>query len=339
MRGTDLEQNYDKIRERLHVPDKPKANQSWDIGSYEKFFYCDRNYAYGLFLRDLLGIQFFAEKSPLWKRYANMHNTHGAVFERSLPNTALMPDKYVYHDVKGRRDDEHGFMPTDSLWTENVLGFRTGGGFLKDGEWNNALTVERLNERSWSDWFFYKTRLVANGQGFGIPSGAGAMKACHGVRFVVLTAVFSVVCRPAGQDAPRFSADGGTFGDAMLVCSEDAGAVDGLPAPEALGAAESVHSSVFPPSGSWLAADVTPIYWQLNVWPALGRVYVLAARYTRWLVDTPPDPIGVKRLNSTTSCRAPRACSVFGRSAWSEFDFRDRCVPRRSRGLKEGHEA
>ncbi len=49
--------------------------------------------------------------------------------------------------------------------------------------------------------------------------------------------------------------------------------------------------------------------------------------------------IGVKRLNSTTSCRAPRACSVFGRSAWSEFDFRDRCVPRRSRGLKEGHEA
>ncbi len=65
----------------------------------------------------------------------------------------------------------------------------------------------------------------------------------------------------------------------------------------------------------------------------------------RAAVVSRPDPkgglhrIGVKRLNSTTSCRAPRACSVFGRSAWSEFDFRDRCVPRRSRGLKEGHEA
>ncbi len=116
------------------------------------------------------------------------------------------------------------------------------------------------------------------------------MIAWNHVQFVAMLATCTSACRPTAHDALSSSVGGRPSSDTPPMHRQEAGAVDASLSPEASEPTKTAHSSVFPPLGSWVAAEVTPTDWQLHASRALGRVYILATRDTQWLVDTPPDP-------------------------------------------------
>lgn len=124
--------------------------------SVDKFLYFDLNYAYNFFFRDLVGIEFFAGESQFYFRYANLHNTHGLVFENSFDFANVLRDRFLYHDIVKRRESDPNFAASDALFTNNVLGFRTCTGFIPAKLWRQNISVNMVNERSWSDFYFYK---------------------------------------------------------------------------------------------------------------------------------------------------------------------------------------
>ena len=128
------------------------------IGSVNKWFLGDRNYAYNFFFRHVVGVEFFAVRSDNYDRATNFHNPHGKVFEPSLLKSELTKDVFLYHDVVSRRvaDNNPKFTPPDSLWVANAVGFKTADGFLNDGQWKQNLPLPVLEKRSWADWYFYK---------------------------------------------------------------------------------------------------------------------------------------------------------------------------------------
>jgi hypothetical protein len=142
------------------LPDTGPASPM--IGSFDKFLSCDLNYAYNLFFRYVVGVQWFAERSTYYGRFANLHNTHGLALEKGLLRSELLQERFLYHDVGTRSKlDGRTFVPPDSLFTENALGFRTADGFLPDAAWKQNLSGAALPSRTWGDWYFFKQEGVA----------------------------------------------------------------------------------------------------------------------------------------------------------------------------------
>ena len=69
-----------------------------------------------------------------------------------------LPDEgtFAYHDIVHRKKADSSFKPTDALWRDSALGFRTAAGFIPAGREFADLDVALLNKVSWADVYLYR---------------------------------------------------------------------------------------------------------------------------------------------------------------------------------------
>lgn len=129
--------------------------------SFNKYLFFDLNYAYNFFFRDLVGVSFFSSSSQFYQSFSNLHETHGRTFSNTFQQANVLTGNQ-FHDTTrapaGLRQPGGPGDPGDLQWRANVLGFRTAKGFLADAEWQTNVTLSRLQDRSWADWYFFKPR-------------------------------------------------------------------------------------------------------------------------------------------------------------------------------------
>lgn len=140
--------------------------------SFAKFAGFDRNQAYVWFFHDVVGIKYFSDS---WRfggpRMVHDFRTHGKIFFKSFPLERVgalplfgLPDEgtFAYHDdVQRRRDDAKSgaspaFVPDNTLWRQNALGFKPAEGFLpQTGGIFANLTKADMDRFSWADLYLY----------------------------------------------------------------------------------------------------------------------------------------------------------------------------------------
>lgn len=148
--------------------------------SRAKFFSFDRNSAYLWFWHEIVGLKYFSDR---WRfdneRFAHDFQTHGRIFNKSFlfsraDNTLFnAPDEgtFGYHDVVQRqkadadaakkldpvaRKKAKKFVPDNSLFTNNALGFKTAQGFLPlaNGNFGN-LAAAQVDQFTYADLHVY----------------------------------------------------------------------------------------------------------------------------------------------------------------------------------------
>jgi hypothetical protein len=170
------------------IPELAKPENGYDApvdptntvsSSLAKFAAFDMNFAYHWFFHDVVGIKYISDR---WRfalaRRVNDFRTHGKTFFNRFPLDKIdrspqfnLPDEgtRAYHDSVQRQRDERGFVPDDTLWRTNALGFKASEGFLpqKNGIFAN-LTAADMARFTWADLYVYAeddvdiTKLTAN---------------------------------------------------------------------------------------------------------------------------------------------------------------------------------
>lgn len=149
--------------------------------SVSKFLNYDRNYAYLWFFHDLVGIKYFS-KQVYFISGVNENVAHPLIFSNSFELKkaddfdAMMDDidfekskgktwankgKFLYHDLKYRhredtRNKVSAFKPDDSLWQDNVLGFRTSSKFIPNAKRYKSLTTGEVGGCAWADLYLFR---------------------------------------------------------------------------------------------------------------------------------------------------------------------------------------
>jgi hypothetical protein len=175
------------IADALAAPDvgydaRDRDPQNLVSTSILKFVVFDMNSAYNWFFHDVVGIKYFGEK---WQYFSMRHvtefRTHGKIFAKTFAFAKVdnapkfnLPEEgtAAYHDnVQRRRDDAAAakklspadrrnfkpFVPDNTLWMKNALGFVAAEGFLPQrsgifGDLSKA-DAERF---TWADLYVYK---------------------------------------------------------------------------------------------------------------------------------------------------------------------------------------
>lgn len=156
-------------------PSDPEGLRS----SLMKFLDFDRNHAYAEFFHDVVGIKYFSDK---WRfsssRWVHDFRVHGKIFFNSFPPEKVgklplfgLPEEgtFAYHDDVDRKRTSRQFVPDNTLWRENALGFKTSEGFLPEtnGIFGN-LSRAQAERFTWADLHVYAepdvniTRLTRN---------------------------------------------------------------------------------------------------------------------------------------------------------------------------------
>lgn len=141
--------------------------------SFLKFVVFDRNYAYLWFFHEIVGIKYISDKiSYLKSRGVNDRKPHGLEFENTFPVSEAdqtpafnLPDEktFAFHDPVERQKKDPKFKPDDSLWRENVLGFKAATGFIPETNGVfGALTKSQLDACSWADLYIYREPEIAD---------------------------------------------------------------------------------------------------------------------------------------------------------------------------------
>lgn len=140
--------------------------------SFPKYAAFDRNQAYVWFFHDVVGIKYFSES---WRfggvRSVHDFRTHGKIFFKTFPLEKIgalplfgLPDEktFAYHDdVQRKKDDAKSgaspaFVPDNTLWRQNALGFKTSEGFLpQTGGIFANLTKADMDRFTWADLYIY----------------------------------------------------------------------------------------------------------------------------------------------------------------------------------------
>ena len=144
-------------------PGDPAQGLSSSIAKFAAF---DMNNAYLWFFHDVVGIKYMSRK---WRfaidRKVNDFRTHGKIFFNSFPLSKIdqapkfnLPDEstFAYHDSVQRKRDDPTFVPDDTLWRVNALGFKTSEGFLPQTAGIFAdLRPAEVDRFTWADLYVY----------------------------------------------------------------------------------------------------------------------------------------------------------------------------------------
>lgn len=177
---------YSQRETRLDTASKPGTTVIY-CSSLKKWLDWDWNHAYSWFCHDIMGVKYFST-SFLDSQCAHNHNLAQHAFEDTLnvaegaadfdpkkkktiiwhrsrefaqtygdPNPDDPSNPFIYHSLLDRRlygtkGKPQAYTPTDSLWVENQLGFKTSEGFM------TAFTIpkSKLNTHTWADAYFFK---------------------------------------------------------------------------------------------------------------------------------------------------------------------------------------
>ncbi|MEA3154390.1 MAG: hypothetical protein QOK44_1979 [Betaproteobacteria bacterium] len=173
------------------APDDPTDVRS---GSFNKFMAFDKNIAYLWFFHEVVGVKYFSE---LWRfgheRFVHDFRTHGKIFNndfllsrRDNAPRFNLPDEgtFAFHDHIQRQEADaeaakkldpvarrnaKRFVPDNTLWRNNALGFKTAEGFLPvaNGIFGN-LAPAQVDRFTWADLHVYAeddvdiTRVTSN---------------------------------------------------------------------------------------------------------------------------------------------------------------------------------
>lgn len=168
-KGEPIEDKLDRIYCKIMRPRKAPLEDLLkalaevgydDETSFDKFAAFDRNHAYHMFFRDIVGIKYFSRTSVGWDA-ANDVFSHQQFFSKFNDPAAIQEfidttgdGGNIYHDIEERIKKDPGFKVDNSFIVENCLGFKTFSNL------NNALKAgipkaEAL-ERTWCDLYLYR---------------------------------------------------------------------------------------------------------------------------------------------------------------------------------------
>jgi len=162
-------------KEGYDAPKDPAAGLS---GSPSKFMSFDRNFAYLWFFHEIVGIKYFSSQIE-WAsvRDVNDFRPHGRIFSNDFSLDKVdaspqfnMPDEeqFAYHDSVQRVKDDakklkgldpearkafKKFVPDNTLWRQNAMGFQTAEGFLPQTFGN--MTKDQAERFTWADLYVY----------------------------------------------------------------------------------------------------------------------------------------------------------------------------------------
>jgi hypothetical protein len=178
------EKGYNALKATQVDKDSPMISSS--LG---KFLGYDSNYAYIWFFHEIVGIKYFSATEEYGGNFVNditsvdaHSSTVSTTFDTSkggLPPAFNLPDEgftdvqgrhipFAYHNWGQRKAKDPSFVPENSLWRVNAMGFQTAQGFIPKNRRGRPeappeftdLSAAEIDRFSWADLYLYREDAV-----------------------------------------------------------------------------------------------------------------------------------------------------------------------------------